>query len=53
MTENEIQLWTDDTFSQFAISFNSDLIVKTDEDVSYINMIDETSYATGYDINWH
>jgi len=53
MTENEIQLWTDDTFSQFAISFNSDLIVKTDEDVSYIKMIDATSYVTGYDINWH
>jgi hypothetical protein len=53
MTENEIQLWTDETFSQFAISFNTHIIVKTDENVSYTNMIDETSYVTGYDINWH
>ena len=53
MTENEIQLWTDKTFSQFAISINSQIIVKTDENVSYTNMIDETSYVTGYDINWH
>ena len=52
MTENEIQS-DDKTFSQFAISINSQIIVKTDENVSYTNMIDETSYVTGYDINWH
>ena len=53
MIEKKIQLWTDETFSQFAISFNSQIIVKTDDNVSYTNMIDETSYVTGYDINWH
>lgn len=53
MTENEMQLWTDKTFSQFAIFFNSQFIVKTAENVSYTNKIDETSYVTGYDINWH
>ena len=53
MTENEMQLWTDKTFTQFALSFNSQIIVKTDENVSYTNMIDETSYVAGYEINWH
>ena len=53
MTENEMQLWTDKTFSQFAIFFNSQFIVKTAENVSYTNKIDETSYVKGYDINWH
>lgn len=46
-----MQLWTDKTFTQFALSFNSQIIVKTDENVSYTNMIDETSYVAGYEIN--
>ncbi len=42
MSEPRIQLWTDNTNSEFAIFLNSKQVVRTGQDVKYTKMIDES-----------
>lgn len=53
MTTERIQLWTDSTQSNFAIFVNSNFVAKTNEKVTYVRKIAETSYMSGYDRDWH
>jgi hypothetical protein len=53
MVEERMELWTDDTFSEFGLKFNSKVVVKTSEIANLIKMIDESPYKDGYDYDWH
>jgi hypothetical protein len=46
-------LWANDTFSEFGIQLNSELVVKTRETANLIKMIDGSPYKDGYDHQWH
>ena len=52
MSEPRIQLWTDDTSSQFAIFLNSKYVIRTDEKAKYSKLIDESVCLHGYDYDW-
>ncbi len=52
MTPEQIQLWTDSTQSNFAIFVDSNFVAKTNEKVTYVQKIDDTSYMSGYDRDW-
>lgn len=52
MAEPRIQLWTDDTNSEFAIYLNSDYVIRTNQKVKYTKMIDESVCMQGYDYDW-
>lgn len=47
-----MQLWTDDTVSEFAIIYDSRIVIKTKEHATFSKMIDESPYKAGYDLNW-
>jgi len=47
-----MQLWTDDTISEFAIIYSSRLVIRTKESVQFTKMIDESPYIEGYELNW-
>jgi hypothetical protein len=53
MVEESMEHWTSDTFSEFAIKFNSQMVVKTSEFADLIKLIDESPYKDGYDYDWH
>jgi hypothetical protein len=53
MAEGRMELWSNDTFSEFAIKFNSQMVVKTSENKYLIKLIDESPYKDGYDYDWH
>jgi len=52
MAEPRIQLWTDDSNSEFAIFLNSDYVIKTNQKIKYTKMIDESVCMQGYDYDW-
>ncbi|HEY7109644.1 MAG TPA: hypothetical protein VH415_09470 [Nitrososphaeraceae archaeon] len=52
MSEPRIQLWTDDSSSQFAIFLNSKYVIRTDEKAKYSKLIDESVCLQGYDYDW-
>ena len=47
-----MELWTDDTLSEFAIVFNSNPVASTSQESKYTKIIDESPYVAGYDSNW-
>src|SRR5437867_2500538 len=47
-----MQLWTDDTISEFAIIYRSQIAIRTKELAQFTKMIDESPYREGYDLNW-
>jgi hypothetical protein len=52
MAAVHMELWTNDTFSEFGIKLNSQLVVETRETANLIKMIDETTFKDGYDHEW-
>lgn len=52
MAEPRIQLWTDDTNSEFAIYLSSDFVIRTNQKIKYTKMIDESVCMQGYDYDW-
>lgn len=52
MAEPRIQLWTDDTNSEFAIYLNSDYVIRTNQKIKYTKMIDESVCMQGYNYDW-
>lgn len=53
MTENQIQLWTDETNMEFAIFVeNSHYVVRTNQQGKYTRMVDESPYLNGYGYDW-
>lgn len=51
--EERMELWTDDTLSEFAIRFKSHVVVKTSNSANLVKMIDEAPYKEGFDLDWH
>jgi len=47
-----MQLWTDDTISEFAIIYRSQIVISTKEHAQFSKMIDESPFRDGYDLNW-
>ena len=47
-----MELWTDDTLSEFAIVLNSNSVASTSQESKYTRIIDESPYVAGYDSNW-
>ena len=53
MTKERMELWSNDTFSEFAIKFNSTSVVTTSNNSdAIVKMIDECPYKEGYDVDW-
>jgi hypothetical protein len=53
MTENALQLWADDTNSQFAIFLkDSHYVVKTDQNSVYTKIVDESPCLEGFSYDW-
>ena len=54
MTPERMELWSDETFSEFAIKFNSTIVVYTSSNPDMVvRMIHECPYKAGYDFDWH
>ena len=47
-----MELWTDDTLSEFAIVLNSIPVASTSQESKYTKIIDGSPYVAGYDSNW-
>ena len=53
MTKERMELWSNDTFSEFAIKFNSTIVVNSSNNHdAIVKMIDECPYKEGYDVDW-
>jgi hypothetical protein len=54
MTKERMELWSNDIFSEFAIKFNSTIVVNTSNNPdTLVKMIDECPYRSGYEFDWH
>jgi hypothetical protein len=52
MSEPPIQLWTDDSNSEFAIFSNSNYMIRTNANVNYTKLVDESVCMQGYNYDW-
>ena len=48
-----MQLWSNDRLTEFAIKFNSVIVVTTSHNLETMIKIDECPYRLGYEIDWH
>lgn len=54
MTEQLMELWSDNILSEFAIKFNSSIVVSTSNNSDVlVKRLDERPHKTGYDFNWY
>lgn len=54
MIEQLMELWSDNILSEFAIKFNSAIVVSTSNNSDVlVKRLDERPYKTGYDFNWY
>jgi hypothetical protein len=52
MSKSKIELWVDDTDTEFAILLNSKVVTKTCENVKITKKVDHAYYLVGRDIDW-
>jgi hypothetical protein len=52
MSKSKIELWVDDTDTEFAILLNSEVVSKTCENVKITKKVDHAYYLVGPDIDW-
>jgi hypothetical protein len=52
MSKSKIELWVDDTDTEFAILLNSEVVSKTCENVKITKKVDQAYYLVGRDIDW-
>ena len=52
MSKSKIELWVDDTDTEFAILLNSEVVSKTSENVKITKKVDHAYYLVGPDIDW-
>ena len=52
MSKSKIELWVDDTDTEFAILLNSKVVSKTSENVKITKKVDHAYYLVGRDIDW-
>jgi hypothetical protein len=47
-----MELWADNTLSEFAIIYDSKFVIRTKEQGQYTKMIDKSEFVDGYELNW-
>jgi hypothetical protein len=52
MFKPRIQLWTDDSSSEFAIFINSNCTIRTNQEVKYTKIVDESVCLQGFSYDW-
>ena len=52
MSKSKIELWVDDTDTEFAILLNSEVVSKTCENVKITKKVDQAYHLVGRDIDW-
>jgi hypothetical protein len=52
MEHGLMELWADDTLSEFAIIYDSKTVIRTKEVGQYRKLIDKSKFVDGYDLNW-
>jgi len=53
MSQERMELWSNDNLTEFAIKFNSIFEVTTSNDPEAMSKIDECPYRSGYEFDWH
>ena len=53
MSQERMELWSNDSVTEFAIKFNSIFEVTTSDDTKTMTKIDECRYRLGYEFDWH
>ena len=53
MSQERMELWSNDILTEFAIKFNSIFEVTTSDDPETMTKIDECPYRPGYELDWH
>ena len=53
MSQELMELWSNDSLTEFAIKFNSIFEVATSNDPETMTKIDECLYRSGYELDWH
>jgi hypothetical protein len=52
MENRLMELWADNTLSEFAIIYDSKFVIRTKEQGEYTKMIDKSKFIDGYELNW-
>jgi hypothetical protein len=53
MSQERVELWSNDSLTEFAIKFNSAIVVNSSNNPNAIvKMIDECPYKEGYEVGW-
>jgi hypothetical protein len=52
MSDKRVQLWTDDTYNDFAIVLKPYILARTDEKTKYTKVIDESDQGDRYSYDW-
>jgi hypothetical protein len=53
MSQELMELWSNNSLTEFAIKFNSTIVVKSSNNPdALVKMIDECPYKEGYDVDW-
>ena len=53
MSQERMELWSNDSLTEFAIKFNSIFEVTTSDDPEKMTMVDVCLYRSGYEVDWH
>jgi hypothetical protein len=53
MSQERMELWSNDMLTEFAIKFNSIIVVTTSNNPGAMGKIDECPYRSGYEFDWH
>ncbi len=52
MADKRVQLWTDDTYNDFAIVLKPYILARTDEKTKYTKVVDESDQGDRYSYDW-
>lgn len=52
MSDKRVQLWTDDTYNEFAIVLKPYILARTDAKTKYTKVIDESDQGDRYSYDW-
>ena len=53
MSDKRVQLWTDDTYNDFAIVLKPYILARTDEKTKYTKVLDESDQGDRYSYDWN
>lgn len=53
MSDKRVQLWTDDTYNDFAIVLKPYILARTDENTKYTKVLDESDQGDRYSCDWN